>query len=106
MLYNCSTKIMKKIVICLAALPFVLASCGGPLSEPKGICEECEKAYKDITNIDELKEKHKECSNKVIAWGFENMTVANENEAEWNAMVDKMEETYKARKKELKDAEK
>jgi predicted amidophosphoribosyltransferase len=106
MLNNSSTIAMKKIVFCLAALPFVLVSCSGPLSEPKEICNECEKAYKDITDLEELKEKHKECSNKVIAWGFENMTIANENEAEWKVMVDQMEETYKATKKELKEAEK
>lgn len=106
MLYNSSTIIMKKIVICLAALPFVFASCGGALSEPKGICEECEKAYKDITDVKELQEKHWECAEKVAGWYLSNKEVADKNEAEIKAMTEKLDEAFKARKKELKEAEK
>lgn len=106
MLYNSSTIIMKKIVICLAALPFVFASCGGALSEPKGICEECEKAYKDITDVKELQEKHWECAEKVAGRYLSNKEVADKNEAEIKAMTEKLDEAFKARKKELKEVEK
>lgn len=85
--------IMKRIILCLAAMPFVFAACSsGPLGEYQDICDDCEKQIKKAETKEEAGALMLQCIGKLTQWQAENKEWANEHKED----LEKAEEGVKA----------